>query len=641
MDLSFKHGWLAKALDVWELTNTVYTAASGTKTRFTRIREGVAFTAKFLPTYHLVILAVLLLFTSVHWTHKIRRNWQRGTAAERGWIDGEYRSAGRQLPDGKSDVLIHEDEISGNSSSNDGSSSSSSSTLDIYNSNDTPGDDLPLLKSIRKPHAPSRLFFRLRSVLMYQPPPIPVINKVLPSNGESTFAIGLVVLNFFYLFYGCPMEKTVIFILAGRTGYLFVVNLPLLYFFAAKNQPIKFLTGYSYESLNLLHRRLGEVLCTLALLHAATMTAVWYTILRPTGWTFVHFLTQKIIYLGLFAFVAYEVLYLTSLGSFRQRWYELFLVSHIFLQAAGLILLFFHHSRSRIYVGLALAIFLVDRVIFRLALKTRRVSAKVSVAEDGKTVLISSEWEKKPNQLVRAHIKQGWNPIEHVFLTIPALSSKDFIQAHPFTIASAAPEAGSSQVNLDLIVRAQDGFTKHLLAYAKQYDEVTIQLDGPYGSQTALDLLLDSESAIVVAGGSGIAVAYPLVCALLAKSFAPEINDDVEGGRSIGPARKICLIWITQQSSHHSWLGDDKLDELRARGVDLVLPPPTAETGRPDVAGEVRSWISQYSESSSGVGKLGVVCSGPDGMNRAVRNTCASLAAKGQNVHVDIEKFGW
>jgi len=641
MDLSFEHGWLAKAYDAWEVANTVYTVASGTKTRFTRIREGVAFTAKFLPTYHLVVLAVLLIFTIAHWTHKIRRNWQRGTTAERGWIDGDYKSVGGQLPDGKGDVFIHEDEISENSSSNGGSSSSSSSTLDSHNSNGIPGDDLPLLKSTRKSHAPGRLFSRFRSVLMYQPPPIPVINKVLPSNGESIFAIGLVVLNLFYLFYGCPMEKMVIFILAGRTGYLFVVNLPLLYFLAAKNQPIKFLTGYSYESLNLLHRRLGEVLCTLALLHAATMTAVWYTILRPTGWTFVHFLTQKIIYLGLFAFVAYEVLYLTSLGSFRQRWYELFLVSHVFLQAAGLILLFFHHSRSRIYVGLALAIFLVDRVIFRLALKTRRVSAKVSVAEDGKTVLISSEWEKKPNQLMLAHIKQGWNPIEHVFLTIPALSSKDFIQAHPFTIASAAPEAGSSQANLDLIVRAQDGFTKHLLAYAKQYDEVLIQLDGPYGSQTALDLLLDSESAIVVAGGSGIAVAYPLVCALLAKSFAPETNDDVEGGRSLGLARKICLIWVTQQSSHHSWLGDDKLNELRARGVDLVLPPPTAETGRPDVAGEVRSWVSQYSESSSGAGKLGVVCSGPDGMNRAVRNTCATLAAQGQNVHVDIEKFGW
>jgi len=433
----------------------------------------------------------------------------------------------------------------------------------------------------------------------------------------------------------------VIFVLAGRSGYLFVVNLPLLYFLAAKNQPIKFLTGYSYESLNLLHRRLGEVLCALALLHAITMTTVWYTILRPVGWSFGHFLSQKIIYVGLIAFIAYELLYLTSLGSFRQRWYELFLVSHVALQAGALVLLYLHHSRSRVYVGLALAIFLVDRVVFRIFAKSCQVSAMLTVAEDGKTALISAEWTKQSSFFTGINIKQGWNAMEHVFISVPALSRKHFTQAHPFTIASAAPAPSDSQANLGLIVRAQDGFTKDLLAYAKQHNTVKVRLDGPYGSQTAMDLLMDSQSAVVVAGGSGIAVAYPLVKALLSRSFAPVDDDNLEGRKALGPARKMCLIWVTQEASHRSWLGPEKLEDLRKQGVDLVLPPPTCEAGRPDVALEVRSWIDQYTDSAGGAGKIGVVCSGPDGMNRAVRNTCAGLAARGVNVDVEVEKFGW
>lgn len=635
MDLSFQHGWLAKAYGAYEESFAFSTTADRTKPRFLRIREGVAFSSRFVPTYHLVILGVLLVFTVIHWAHKLRRSWIRGTTVEKGLVRKGYKSIGGSQMLVKNDSIIKEDERDGGSSS-----SSSSSTLSGYNgvANE---DGIPLLKSSRRPHTSSRIFSRLRSIFMYQPRPIPFVNKVLPSNGASLLALGLVGLNIFYTLYGCPLETMVIFILAGRSGYLFVVNLPLLYFLAAKNQPIKFLTGYSYESLNLLHRRLGEVLCSLALLHAATMTAVWYTILRPEGWSFVHFLTQKIIYLGLIAFFAYELLYFTSLGSFRQRWYELFLVSHVILQAAALGVLYFHHSRSRVYVGLALAIYLVDRVVFRILAKNRKVSATLSIAEDGKTALISAEWEKKPNSRFPINIKQGWNPMEHIFLTVPALSRKHILQAHPFTIASAAPASSDPHANLGLIVRAQDGFTKDLVTYAEQHDTVTIRLDGPYGSQTALDMLLNSESAIVIAGGSGIAVAYPLVAALLAATFAAQDDDDAGDSRLLGPTRKICLIWVTQEASHRSWLGQEKLNELKEKGVDLVLPAPTSEAGRPDVASEVRSWISQYTNSSTGAGKIGVVCSGPDGMNRAVRNSCAALAARGQDVHVEVEKFGW
>jgi hypothetical protein len=45
-------------------------------------------------------------------------------------------------------------------------------------------------------------------------------------------------------------------VFADRCGLVFA-NLPLLYLLAAKTQLHRLLTGYSYESLNIVHRRLG------------------------------------------------------------------------------------------------------------------------------------------------------------------------------------------------------------------------------------------------------------------------------------------------------------------------------------------------------------------------------------------------
>lgn len=142
-------------------------------------------------------------------------------------------------------------------------------------------------------------------------------------------------LNIFYNLYNIPFDMKYLFVFADRTGLAFVANLPLLYLFAAKNQPMKWLTGYSYESLNMFQRRLGELMCFEAFLHFAGMLIAWNGLLRHLGLTLIRFLSSKLVLLGLFTFITYELIYFTSLGSFRQRWYELFLFGHVTLQVAG------------------------------------------------------------------------------------------------------------------------------------------------------------------------------------------------------------------------------------------------------------------------------------------------------------------
>ena len=73
----------------------------------------------------------------------------------------------------------------------------------------------------------------------------------------------------------------------------------------------------------------------------------------------------------------------------------------------------------------------------------------------------------------------------------------------------------------------------------------------------------------------------------------------------------------------------------------VVLPPATREAGRPDVEALVRRTVAEMTLTGSGGGRVGVMVSGPDGMNRAARNCCARMVGEGHRVEVAVEKFGW
>ncbi|CAN8101647.1 unnamed protein product [Discula destructiva] len=372
---------------------------------------------------------------------------------------------------------------------------------------------------------------------------------------------------------------------------------------------------------------------------------------RPGLWAY---LLRPIIYYGLGAFAAYELLYLTSLGSFRQRWYELFLASHVVLQTLALWFLYKHVHIARPWVMLSLAIFLVDRLVWRLGLKSTTVDADLEVLPDGQTIVLVAHWARPiaPSSSwgmiwPRQNIRHGWAPTDHVFLTVPALGRRHRLQAHPFTIASAAPGRAPTgphtssgdgaenqvhttpQITLTLLIRAQQGFTAALLQHARRHRTVSVRLDGPYGSTHALDMLRAADNAVLVAGGSGIAVTLPLAWALLKEQ------------RREGSSRAVRMLWVIHRGEHHRWVPKEVLDELVAAGLDLVVPRPTSEAGRPDVAGYVEEWIEESPVAGLREAQSAVVVSGPDGLNRMVRNTCALAIGRGIDIRLAVEKFGW
>lgn len=448
---------------------------------------------------------------------------------------------------------------------------------------------------------------QLQAWLVYQPKPIPFFNKTLPSNGTSVTILFLIGIQIFYSFYDVHLSIPTIRLFADRTSLLFVANLPLLYLLAAKNQPIKLLTGFSYEALNTFHRRLGEIMILLCLIHDIGMFADWYTILRPTGFNLMKYLSYRIILWGICASVSYDLLYITSLVSFRQRHYGLFLGLHIILHKFALLFLWFHHSRSRSYVYASLAIFLVDRFLYRMGLKNRIAKGILEVKDDQNTVVLRARLSKpverqhkRWNHFLSHDIRAGWKATEHVFLTVPCLSPMHGLQAHPFTIASKAPEVGDTELDLELIIRKQEGICKYLLQYAKENNDTRhlplIKLDGLYGSKSAVNLPLECNISIILAGGSGKAVTWPLVWSAIdtTQYESGERNADPEGVLSAYDIpKKILFIWIVHDSSNMSWLGSDRLERLGSvPGVKAVIPPATAHNGHPDVRSIITSWIS-------------------------------------------------
>ncbi|TVY30858.1 Ferric/cupric reductase transmembrane component [Lachnellula hyalina] len=617
--------------------------------RLGKLVEGILFSRRFILTYHIIILGIIFSLSVGHWSGKLVR-WRRRRAMKLRTFgaEDEYDADAKTItPYSQRDrISVCEVEgvsFSGSSTTQGSEGSASPPRRDLSKDEDEDEDEeTPLLHQGNAPHpvySRRTMISYIRAFLVYQPRPIPFFNKVLPSNGASLAVLAFIGLNIFYMYYHINFNSFETFVWADRFGLLFVANLPYLYILAAKNQPLRLLMGQSYESLNLIHRRLGELLCLEALLHFVGMIATWYQTFRPSGFGFIRFLTLKVTFLGLIALISYEMLYLTSLASFRQRWYELFLGLHIVLQIIGLIFVFLHHSAARPYVGVSLAIFLIDRLVYRIGVKSSTLEARATIMEDDDTVKLSTiiTIQRKPRYIFGKPTTAGWLPTDHVFVSIPSLGRKHILQAHPFTIASQAPGPEDEKAVLDLIIRAQGGFSADLLMRARSHKTLSIRLDGPYGSPHARILVESCSTALIIAGGSGIAVAWPLIHHLL----DTRRRTDMETAPSSKTLRgkRIVLVWIIHEGDHIDWIGRKALGDVENMGVEILVPRATSEIGRPDLKAIVKETVGKHAVEPKR--SIGVLVSGPDGMNRIVRNTCAGMVRDGLDVEIAVEKFGW
>lgn len=267
-------------------------------------------------------------------------------------------------------------------------------------------------------------------------------------------------------------------VLAFRFGLLCVVNIPPLYIFGAKHSPLSFLTGCSYEQINVYHRHVGRV-CVAALI---AHTALFLLYFRP-----LYLLSRFWSIMGITAGTCFVVIGVSSVRPLRQRFYEIFYYIHFVGMLIALPTIYFHFPTIppfAIVAGLSVA---YDRIV-RL-FDYRLVWCKVEV-HVGDTVIIRVP--KRGSKLVDGTTGSKYNPFvwllrcfqrplqwdsgQHIFVTLPTCG---LLESHPFTIASSSALSDT----LDVIIRARDGFTRKILEQerANPTSGRWVILHGPYG----------------------------------------------------------------------------------------------------------------------------------------------------------------
>lgn len=630
--------------------------------------DHLEFSRRLTPTYLLLAVALLFILSCYHWTSIAIRLRQRRAHRLQGddieTHEGGHRQASpcNSVQNGRKVALR---------SANVPEAQSHEAVESAYLGGD---EETPLLQSTRgRRSSPSKALHIIKAFLTYEPKQLPAVTapqNLLPSNGRTLLVLLLFVPNLFYLFYQMPVVLDSVLILADRAGLLFTVNLPILYLLGAKNQPIRFLIGRSYEDLNIFHRRLGEWMIILATIHGVGMILFFWPLLRDLGYGLGHFLAIPLILLGILTYVAYFVIYITSIGYARQFFYESFLLIHVLAQVAALALLFFHHSASRPYVIASVCIWAIDRILLRIFLVPVTLKATATLAEDEETVLLSIKvpvhdggyvrWSLRPN------IHRGWHPGQHVFLCIPSLSSDAILQTHPYSIASVPdiikPDSEKPPHRiLSLIIRPKNGFTLDLLNHLKSKQttesssravlhDLQVRIDGPYGSTDTFGAVERADRVLFVAAGSGVAVTYPMAAAA-ASAVRKTYSSEEEMFDS--PVR-VAHYWIARSRSHYSWLPPIPLSVMEclyqayptmhpSGGTErLLATAESKETTRDGLLDGAVGWIEreQFGAIEDGA-KIAVVISGPDEMVRQVRNKCSRLVRKGWDIDVYAEKFGW
>ncbi|KAJ6259612.1 Ferric/cupric reductase transmembrane component [Drechslerella dactyloides] len=542
-------------------------------------------------------------------------------------------------------------EVSPSGESSPSSSSSSSSELEVAVGESTPllaiNAEEKIAAEVRIPWY-TLLYRRLKGILTYQ--------RANDHHGRTAPATGISIVNTLYFFttvslcvYGIyispaagitPNLKT--FLLADRFGQLFAANQPLNYLLAAKTSPVRVLTGWSYERHLVFHMAVSVMCFYLSIFHFFWMWRVHRIFSAPSGASFLSLLLHPQITAGLAAFASFAFFSILSHDDIRARSYEFFLATHIIFSAVAMAALYFHHPAAKGYVILSLAIWLIDRVVYRAYWKRVTADATIAVVDES-TVRVTVK-----DVRTRGAGASTWKPGEHVFLTVPGWSR---LQAHPFTILS--PPAGydldpSSVENggkdMVLVIRRLKGFTEGLYGMAAtasttQTMHAEVVIDGPYGNDHARDAIRGCRKAIFVAGGSGIAAVWPLMCEVVRRHM-----DRAARGRAGKHARTVTFLWIVQYPHHVNWLEDlPQLEEakrvLASVDVDVdvrIFITKGPEGKRPDLREEIRKVVD-----GNIAGRTGVVVCGPDAMVRDVRNAGFEMLWKGKDVEIVTEKFTW
>ncbi|KAF5640792.1 ferric reductase like transmembrane component [Fusarium sp. NRRL 52700] len=480
------------------------------------------------------------------------------------------------------------------------------------------------------------------------------IKSLLSKEVPIAPSLGHVLLYIIYLglnlgFFFVKIDDSILaldYVLAARAGWLGVSNLCLTVFLSLKNTPLGFLTGWTYDRLNSLHRASGLMTAALIVIHAAMISA-FYQDTNPSKLAEVKQHFAVLAGFTLWSMVAVAL-------ALQRRRYELFYVLHVLLFVALVVFVCLHHpditQKVMIVIFVAAGLWIFDRLVraTRLLYHSINNTATLQPLPSGGTRVIM---QKGPS---------GARSGQHAYLWIPGVR---YFETHPFTIVSTQP--------LEFVIDAHDGFTRDLHEYAVKNPGVALKASfhGPYGHMpdaTAYDKIL------IFAGGSGGTFGFGMALQLLRDLDAAVHRD-------------ITVVWVTRSRDLLEWFSPYLEKIARAQGFNISVnitgttelnekaasdqAPPTLKRavsedrvemadspsqsdaiqqdlilgipihhGRPDVD----RIVSQTLEGVSANSRVLVLGCGPSGLLQDVRQSATSrMVTNGAGISLQFEQFGW
>ncbi|ODN73140.1 hypothetical protein L202_07706 [Cryptococcus amylolentus CBS 6039] len=383
----------------------------------------------------------------------------------------------------------------------------------------------------------------------------------LPTRLEGACIAFYVLLNFLYCFVGYNLfhenqywatySAQLTRYVADRTGILSFFNLPIIWMLAGRNDVILWLTGWSFSSMNVFHRWVARVCTAQAIIHSAAWTYQERDALAASF--------QEMYWAtGIFATVTMSLLLPFSVKPFREKYYEAFLIIHIFLAVATLTLLFFHltvyDGEYDPFMWACVGVWAFDRLmryvrIFYLTFKAAKGNNATMVATGGENGLIRLS--------VTTSLKHTPTPGMHYYLYTP-LSITPW-ENHPFTLASWHEENGATVLNF--LIGTQKGATGKMRRMVRKAENgvanLRVLVEGPYG-HTAFVRRFDH--ALFVVGGSGITAALPYLHDLKQRTSS--------NGRCV--TREATVVWIIKNNEYAADVLANELAAVRdVEGLDV------------------------------------------------------------------------
>ncbi|GAA5842101.1 hypothetical protein JCM9279_002787 [Rhodotorula babjevae] len=389
----------------------------------------------------------------------------------------------------------------------------------------------------------------------------------------------------------------------NRFGFLAIACIPPIFVLSAKNGPTSWLLGRGWTAVNFLHRWLGRAIVLLVLLH------FYFWTIQYSGSAQTAFLAGEKERRGIAALAFLLLLTLSSLPPMRRFSYPIFFTLHYVGLVGFLAFLHRHTVYARAYsTWPVIAIYALDILGRVLSLRIR--VAECDALEGGMTHValpgLSAGWRGGQHLSVRLFFVPP--PREHAPGTsrtrrlvrdaAHALRSavRPF-EAHPLSIACAPAElaADEGERGVELYARScgprtwSDDLHRHVAASAalaasarvraaggsaeqqqppQQQQRAQLQrsthvrmlclVEGPYGGLPAysspLGLLEETESLVLVAGGSGMSFVLGVLDELVGRRLrSGSSSRDAKGGARGG---RVDVVWVVRQRAHVAWFAE-------------------------------------------------------------------------------------